>query len=221
MLASSDCLPTPLFPSRKNPFWETDLSDSNSDNNSRNGSLNDLQGFSDLGASPIDHPMTHESTDFLNVKSLGMRISFILEEDNEDDCWEEIYERADAFLDEEGLDIVSPSPVLHSTRAKPTLITTFSASFLGKSELSTAIDGDSPSSGCQSFSGPTFWARRTISGGLNKTTMGLLTTQIKSEPLVEFESPEAIKQTQNKKIYNFQNEMKAFHCHEASSKGFL
>jgi len=219
MLASSDCLPTPLFPSRKNPFWDN-MSDSNSGSDSRNGSLNDLQGFSDLGVSPIDRAMAHESADFLNSKPLGMRISFILEEDNEDDCWEEIYEKADAFLDEEGLDIVSPSPVLHSTRAKPTLITTFSASFFTKSEQSTAIDGDSPSSGCQSFSGPTFWARRTISGGLNKTTLGLLTTQIKSEPLLEFESPEAIKHTQNKKIYNFQNEMKAFHCNEVFSKGF-
>jgi len=223
MLASHDCLPTPLFPSRRNPFL-VDLSDSNSasdaeDTLSRDGSLNELPGLSDnifLGASPINCPQAHKSSDFTLGNS---KFSFILEEDEEAKHWEEIYERADEFLDQEGIDIVSPSPILNTTRARPTILSTFSASILGKSEQSTAADGDSPFSDCQSFSGPTFWARRTISGGLNKTALGLLTSNIKSEPLVDFESPENVKQTRKGKIYNFKSEMKAFHAREVASSG--
>jgi len=206
MFASDDCLPTPLFSPAKNPFADFSDTDSVSCDGktmSRNGSFTDLRALNDkeiLTSCSYKVSTTYTSSFRVTIQELETDVYFYAD-DEESHFPEELYDRIDEFLDEEGLNITSPSPFLRCRRAKPSMTVILTTSFAAKSEMSTTFEGDSPFSDNQAFSAPAFLIRRSISGGFNKSP-NLLASQFRSEHLLEANSPPS---------FGFSN-FKSFQC---------
>jgi len=194
MYASDDCLPTPLFRPTKNPF--DDFSDSESvscdeKDFSHNGTLSEIPSRTDkenIISYSKDLPFKVPSLVNAILQKMETNIAFYGNDDDESEFPEEFYDRIDEFLDQEGLNITSPSPFLRCRRAKPAMTVILSTSYITRSETSTTIDGDSPFSDNQTLSAPAFLIRRSISGGINKTS-NLLASHFRSEHLLEANSP--------------------------------
>ncbi len=164
MLQSEDFLPTPYLAPNTHPFIDISETGSYSSENNR---TNRNESFSELPETVhnLNSPQRSLTLKFPSFQRDTDHFCHLINEIGELSFSDDLYDRAEKFLDQEGLDIELPN-IFSGRKGKQTL-SLFLSSSLGRSDDSTRHE-DSPCSDGQLYSAPSFLVRRTKSGDIKK-----------------------------------------------------
>lgn len=178
-------MPTPLFPRSKPNFLDMSETSSISSGTaiSRSNSLSLVPDINSPDFLTRSSEKTATRQSFLDVPVIKLNETHSNPGELEERPFsEDLYDRVEEYLDQEGLYISTPSPFPRPRRAKPSMTVVLSTSFLSRSEVSPGTTVDSDSSPYSDFSAPSFLVRRTISGGFKPGgSLSLLVSQMRSE----------------------------------------